>query len=116
MLITALLMAGALTAGDPDGVVATAPATAVDLGATAQPVAPSVAGAAQAGVPHNLTTDEQITNQPHQTIMARRRSPTRPPAGDRSRWPGIDGRCTFGPPRFGGTLYGGGGRLPGQVT
>lgn len=60
MLITALLMAGALTAGDPDGVVATAPATAVDLDATAQPVAPSVEGAAQASVPHNLTTDEQI--------------------------------------------------------
>jgi hypothetical protein len=60
MLITALLMAGALTAGDPDGVVATAPATSVDLGATSQPVAPSVGGVAQAGVPHNLTTDEQI--------------------------------------------------------
>lgn len=60
MLITALLMAGVLTAGDPDGVVATAPATSVDLGATSQPVAPSVEGAAQAGVPHNLTTDEQI--------------------------------------------------------
>lgn len=60
MLITALLMAGALTAGDPDGVVATAPATSVDLGVTARPVAPSVEGAAQAGVPHNLTTDEQI--------------------------------------------------------
>lgn len=60
MLITALLIAGALTAGDPDGVVATAPATPVDLAATAQPVAPSVEGAAQAGVPHNLTTDEQI--------------------------------------------------------
>lgn len=60
MLITALLMAGALTTGDPDGVVATAPATSVDLGATSQPVAPSVEGAAQAGVPHNLTTDEQI--------------------------------------------------------
>lgn len=60
MLITALLMAGALTAGDPDGVVATAPATSVDLGATARPIAPSVEGAAQASVPHNLTTDEQI--------------------------------------------------------
>lgn len=60
MLITALLMAGALTAGDPDGVVATAPATTVDLGATSKPVAPSVEGATQAGVPHNLTTDEQI--------------------------------------------------------
>jgi len=60
MLITALLMAGALTSGDPDGVVATAPATSVDLGAASQPVAPSVEGAAQAGVPHNLSTDEQI--------------------------------------------------------
>lgn len=60
MLITALLMAGALTAGDPDGVVATAPATTVDLNATSRPVAPSVGGAAQAGVPHNLTTAEQI--------------------------------------------------------
>lgn len=60
MLITALLMAVALTTGDPDGVVATAPATSVDLGATALPVAPSVEGAAQAGVPHNLSTDEQI--------------------------------------------------------
>jgi hypothetical protein len=60
MLITALLMAGALTTGDPDGVVTTAPATSVDLAATARPVAPSVEGAAQASVPHNLTTDEQI--------------------------------------------------------
>lgn len=60
MLITALLMTAALTTGDPDGVVATAPATSVDLGATAGPTAPSVGGAAQAGVPHNLTTDEQI--------------------------------------------------------
>lgn len=60
MLITALLMAGALTSGDPDGVVATAPATTVDLGASAQPSAPSTAGVAQAGVPHNLSTDAQI--------------------------------------------------------
>ncbi|MGZ9112986.1 MAG: hypothetical protein ACXW3K_00055 [Brevundimonas sp.] len=60
MLITALLMAGALTTGDPDGVMATAPATSVDLAATVRPLAPSVGGAAQAGVPHNLTTDEQI--------------------------------------------------------
>ncbi|KQY75298.1 hypothetical protein [Brevundimonas sp. Root1423] len=60
MLITALLMAGALMTGDPDGVVATAPATPVDLGATVRPDAPSVVGAAQAGVPHNLTTAEQI--------------------------------------------------------
>ena len=60
MLITAMLMAGALTSGDPDGVVSTAPATTVDLAATTAPSAPSTAGAAQAGVPHNLTTDEQI--------------------------------------------------------
>jgi hypothetical protein len=60
MLITALLMAGALMAGDPDGVVATAPATSVDLGATGTPDAPSVVGAAQAAVPHNLTTAEQV--------------------------------------------------------
>ncbi|HEX8661594.1 MAG TPA: hypothetical protein VF686_06985, partial [Brevundimonas sp.] len=60
MLITALLMAGALTAGDPDGVVATAPATSVDLGATGTPDAPSVVGAVQAAVPHNLTTAEQV--------------------------------------------------------
>lgn len=60
MLITALLMAGALTTGDPNGVVATAPATSVDLGATSHPIAPSVEGAVQASVPHNLTTDEQI--------------------------------------------------------
>ena len=60
MLITAMLMAGALVAGDPDGVVSTAPATTVDLAATTQPAAPSTAGAAQAGVPHNLSTDEQI--------------------------------------------------------
>lgn len=60
MLITALLMTGALLGGDPDGVVTTAPATTVDLGVTAAPEAPSVEGAAQAQAPHNLTTDEQI--------------------------------------------------------
>lgn len=60
MLMTALLLAVALTTGDPDGVVTTAPATTVDLGATARPVTPSVEGATQAGVPHNLSTDEQI--------------------------------------------------------
>ena len=60
MLITAMLMAGALASGDPDGVVTTAPATSVDLAATNQPSVPSVVGATQAGVPHNLSTDEQI--------------------------------------------------------
>lgn len=60
MLITALLMTGALMGGDPDGVVSTAPATAVDLGVTTMPDAPSVEGAVQAQAAHNLTTDEQI--------------------------------------------------------
>ncbi|MGZ9100670.1 MAG: hypothetical protein ACXW3O_13280 [Brevundimonas sp.] len=60
MSISAVLMAAALLAGDPDGVVATAPATAVDLEATARPTAPSVEGAAQAAVPHGLSTDQQI--------------------------------------------------------
>lgn len=60
MSISAVLMAFALLGADPDGIVATAPATAVDLEATASPTAPSVAGAAQAAVPHGLTTDQQI--------------------------------------------------------
>lgn len=60
MLFAALMMAGALGAGDPDGVVTTAPATTVNLEATARPVAPSVEGAAQAEVPHGLSTDAQI--------------------------------------------------------
>lgn len=60
MLMTAMLVAGVLAAGDPDGVVSTAPATTVDLAATTPPAVPSTAGVAQAGVPHNLSTDEQI--------------------------------------------------------
>ncbi len=60
MLITAMLLAGAFASGEPDGVVTTAPATGVDLAATLQPSVPSVVGATQAGVPHNLSTDEQI--------------------------------------------------------
>lgn len=60
MSISAVMMVAALLTGDPDGVVATAPRTAVDLEATAQPTAPSVAGAAQAAVPHGLSTDQQI--------------------------------------------------------
>lgn len=80
MLITAILMAGALTAGDPDGVIATAPATSVDLGATRQPAAPTVVGAAQAGVPHNLTTDEQIDRW-----IATRSGDDRPYARDRGQ-------------------------------
>lgn len=60
MLISAVLMVAALSGADPDGVVATAPATTVDLEATARPTAPSVGGAAQAAVPHGLSTDQQI--------------------------------------------------------
>lgn len=68
MLITALLMTAALTGlqapdepgGEPDSVVATAPATPVDLGATAGPVAPPVGEAGQSADPHGLSTDQQI--------------------------------------------------------
>jgi hypothetical protein len=60
MAVFALMLAAALTASDPDGIVATAPATVVDLSATARPTAPSVEGAAQEAVPHGLSTDEQI--------------------------------------------------------
>jgi len=59
MLISALLMAAALGASDPDSVVATAPES-VDLNVSAQPLAPSVTGAVQSAVPHGLSTDEQI--------------------------------------------------------
>jgi hypothetical protein len=60
MAVFALLMATALLASDPDSVVVTAPATAVDLNATVQPVAASTAGATQDAVPHGLSTDQQI--------------------------------------------------------
>lgn len=60
MAVFAFVLAAALMASDPDGVVVTAPATSVDLNAVTQPVAPSVEGAAQDAVPHGLTTDEQI--------------------------------------------------------
>lgn len=60
MAVFALILATALLVSDPDGVVATAPDTTVDLEANARPVAPSVEGAAQDAVPHGLTTDEQI--------------------------------------------------------
>lgn len=60
MVISALLMAAALGASDPDTVVATAPATSVDLNVSAQPLAPSVTGAVQNAVPHGLSTDQQI--------------------------------------------------------
>lgn len=60
MAVFALILAAALFEPGQDGIVATAPATAVDLSVTARPVAPSTAGAAQDAVPHGLTTDEQI--------------------------------------------------------
>ena len=60
MAVFALMMAAALAASPQDGVVATAPATTVDLTATARPVAPSTADAAQEAVPHGLSTDQQI--------------------------------------------------------
>ena len=60
MVVSGLILAAALLASNPDGVVVTAPATTVDLEATVQPVAASTEGAAQDAVPHGLTTDEQI--------------------------------------------------------
>lgn len=65
MLVSALLMAaalgsGVLSAGDPDGVVATAPATPVVLDAAQGPVVPTVEGAVQQVAPHGLSTDQQI--------------------------------------------------------
>ncbi|WP_339930299.1 hypothetical protein [uncultured Brevundimonas sp.] len=61
MLTVSLFAVVALFAGDdPDGVVATAPATTVQLDATEMPEAASPAAAAQAAAPHGLTTDQQI--------------------------------------------------------
>jgi len=60
MVVLALMMAAALGAAEPDGVVATARPTGVDLNVTAQPLAPSTAGATQEAVPHGLSTDQQI--------------------------------------------------------
>jgi hypothetical protein len=62
MMTVSLFAAVAVFAGgDPDGVVATAPATAVQLDATALPEAGSPAAAVQAATPHGLTTDQQIS-------------------------------------------------------
>ena len=60
MVVSGLILAAALLASDPDGVVVTAPATTVDLEANVQPVAASTEGATQDAVPHGLSTDEQI--------------------------------------------------------
>lgn len=59
-MLIAMLIAASLGMGDPDGVVATAPATTIDLDASFRPAPTSVAGAAQAAAPHGLSTDEQI--------------------------------------------------------
>lgn len=60
MAVFALMAAAALFVWEPDGVVATAPATTVDLNVTARPLAPSTEGATQHAVPHGLSTDQQI--------------------------------------------------------
>ncbi len=60
MAVSGMILAAALLASDPEGVVVTAPATTVDLEASAQPVAASTAGTTQDAVPHGLTTDQQI--------------------------------------------------------
>lgn len=60
MAVFALIVAATLLASEPDGVVATAPATTVDLNATAEPLAPSTEGATQDAVAHGLSTDQQI--------------------------------------------------------
>lgn len=78
MAVIALMLSAVLAGSGQDGVVATAPATPVDLTATARPVTPSMAGAAQAAVPHGLTTDAQI----ERWIESRARAePSAPEAG-----------------------------------
>jgi hypothetical protein len=94
MAMFVLMMVATLAASEPDGVVATAPATGVDLGATARPLAPSTEGATQSAVPHGLTTDQQIDRW-----MAGRSSTDTPwvearrgPADDRE----MHGQVSFG--------------------
>ncbi|WP_372707705.1 hypothetical protein [Brevundimonas sp.] len=60
-MLIAMLIVASLGASDPDGVVATAPATTVNLDASFRPTPPSLDGAAQAAAPHGLSTDEQIS-------------------------------------------------------
>lgn len=62
MLISVLLIAASLSGGEPDGVIATAPRTAVLLEAgQPQPETPTVHGAVEQALdPHGLTTNEQI--------------------------------------------------------
>ncbi len=72
-----LLMATALAGGDPDGVMATAPETPLELDARYAPAAPSVDGGAQDASPHGLSTDQQI----ERWVAARGPAPSPPGAG-----------------------------------
>lgn len=82
MLISALMMAAALTGTDPDGVVATAPTTPVTLDAeAAQPESASPEGVTRARTRTGLTTDQQINSwiaarDPHETPYSRSRIET----------------------------------------
>ena len=61
LLLTALAAASPLPGElEPDGVVATAPATPLVLDGALAPAADPVAAAAQTAQPHGLSTDEQI--------------------------------------------------------
>ncbi len=79
MLISALMMAAALTGTDPDGVVATAPTTPVTLDAeAAQPESASPEGVARSRTQTGLATDQQINSwiaarDPHETPYSRGR-------------------------------------------
>jgi hypothetical protein len=94
MAAFALILTAALLASDPDGVVVTAPATPVDLEATARPVVASTEGATQDAVPHGLTTDQQIDR------WIAGRSTADKPWADAARAP-ADDRKPHGEVRFG---------------
>ena len=94
MAVFALILTAALLASDPDGVVVTAPATPVDLEATARPVVASTEGATQDAVPHGLTTDQQIDR------WIAGRSTADKPWADAARAP-ADDRKPHGEVRFG---------------
>jgi len=94
MAVFALMMAAALLAADPDGVVVTAPATTVDLNAVVQPLAASTEGATQGAVPHGLSTDQQIDRW----IAAR--STAEKPWGEAASEP-VDDRKMHGEVSFG---------------
>lgn len=87
MLTVSLFAAAALFSGsDPDGVVATAPVTTVQLDATDMPAVASPAAAAQAAAPHGLTTDQQISR------WIDNRSPGTRPFGEASGSGPVDDR------------------------